>query len=305
MNPSTALRHLREGFLSVFRNGWMSFASISSIFISLLILGAFLLFTLNVNNFADEIESQVEIKIFLNLDTTKETIDELKGKIADLKDVKKVKFVSKEEGLEILRTSMGDDSADLLDGYDGKNNPLPDGFIIEVDQPQQIAHTVKEIEAIGASMEKDPFYSLKYGQGTVEKLFELTNAARNVGLFIVAGLAVTAIFLISTTIKTTIEARQREIGIMKLVGATNQFIRWPFFVEGALIGLMGSILTTGLLLVIYARLITTFKLELGLLIIKLIPLSDVAPTLSLLIIGLGTVIGIWGSTLSIRKHLKV
>ncbi|UVI29867.1 permease-like cell division protein FtsX [Paenibacillus spongiae] len=305
MKLRTMLRHLREGVKNVLRNGWMSFASISSIVISLFILGGFLLLALNVNNLADQIESQVEIRVFLQLDTDQAKIDKLRNEIGNIAEVKQVKFVSKDEGLELLRKNLGEDGEELLQGYENEKNPLPDSFTVEVFEPQTIAFAAKKIELINKADQTNPITDVKYGKGKVETLFKLTNAVRNIGLVIVAGLAITAMFLISTTIKITILARRREIGIMKLVGATNHFIRWPFFIEGALIGIIGSVLTTAILLYGYSRLIYVSQFELGLLMIKLVTLKEVGFLVSVLIIGLGTLIGIWGSTLSVRKYLKV
>ncbi|GGG06701.1 permease-like cell division protein FtsX [Paenibacillus abyssi] len=305
MKFSTILRHLREGVKNVVRNGWMSFASISSIGISLFILGVFMLLAMNVNNLASQIESQVQIRVFLQLNTEQAKIEQLNNTIGNMPEVSKVKFVSKEEGLEMLRTNLGEDGNELLEGYDNTNNPLPDSFTVEVVDPQTIAFVAKKISAINEAEGEQPISSVKYGQGTVETLFKVTTAVRNIGLVIVAGLAITAMFLISNTIKITILARRREIGIMKLVGATNNFIRWPFFIEGALIGLLGSLVTVALLLFGYSQLVQVSQVELGLMMIKLVTVEESGLLVAALLIGMGTAIGIWGSTISVRKYLKV
>jgi cell division transport system permease protein len=305
MRFSTILRHLREGGLNIVRNGWMSFASISSIFVSLFILGVFLLLALNVNNLTAQIESQVQIRVFLQMETDQAKIDELSKLIGGLPEVSKIQFVSKAEGLELLRENLGPDGSSLLDGYDDSNNPLPDSFTVEVVNPEEIAFAAKKITAIGDADPSKPLMSVKYGQGTVESLFRVTTAVRNIGLVIVLGLGLTAMFLISNTIKMTIFARRREIGIMKLVGATNPFIRWPFFIEGALIGIIGSGLTTSILLYAYSRLVEVSQFELGLMMIQLVTIEESGWLVTGLLMGLGVVIGILGSTLSVRKFLKV
>ncbi|XEC94695.1 permease-like cell division protein FtsX [Paenibacillus tarimensis] len=304
MRFSTVLRHLREGMKNVVRNGWMTFASVSSIGISLFILGVFLLLSLNVNNLANQIESQVQIRVYLQLDTDQETISELNNVIGNMPEVKKVQFVSKDEGLEFLRSNLGEDGEELLEGYDSTNNPLPDSFTVEVIDPETISFVAKKIRAIG-NPETSSITSVKYGQGTVEVLFKVTNAVQNIGLVIVAGLALTAMFLISNTIKLTILARRREIGIMKLVGATNAFIRWPFFIEGALIGIIGSLVTTALLLFGYFKLVEATEFELGIMMIKLVTLQEAGLLVVAALMGIGTLVGIWGSTISVRKYLKV
>jgi len=305
MKFSTILRHMREGALNIVRNGWMSFASISSIFVSLFILGVFLLLALNVNNLTEQIESQVEIRVFLALETDQAKIDELSKAIGGLPEVSKIEFVSKADGLDLMREYFGEAGAGLFDGYTDENNPLPDSFTVEVVNPEEIGFVAKKITAIGDADPAKPLMSVKYGQGTVESLFRVTTAVRNIGLVIVLGLGVTAMFLISNTIKMTIFARRREIGIMKLVGATNSFIRWPFFIEGALIGIVGSGATAGILVYAYSWLVNASQFELGLMMIQLVPVDESGWYVSAILIGLGTALGILGSTLSVRKFLKV
>ncbi|GFN32632.1 cell division protein FtsX [Paenibacillus curdlanolyticus] len=287
------------------RNGWMSFASISSIFISLFILGVFILLSLNVSNFASQVESQVQIRVFLQLNADKATIERLNNDIGNMVDVKTITFVSKDEGLELLRKNLGEDGDYLLEGFDKSNNPLPDSFTVEVFEPKTIADVANQIKAINKSDTTKPIMNVKYGQGTVEKLFKVTDIVRTIGMVLVIGLSVTAMFLISNTIKMTIIHRRREISIMKLVGATNAFIRWPFFIEGALIGFFSSLLTSGVLLFGYSKLIETTKFDLGLAMIKLVSYHDVAFLLTVALVSLGTLLGIWGSTISVRKYLKV
>ncbi|RJX36971.1 ABC transporter permease [Paenibacillus pinisoli] len=305
MKFSTILRHLREGAKNIVRNGWMSFASMSSIFISLFILGVFVLLALNVNSMADQIESRVQIRVFLQTDVEQAKVTELQNKIGNLEEVSKVKIVSKEEGLQILKDSMGTENGDWLEGYNNENNPLPISYTVEVYDPQTVETVATKIDSINKADETNPINQIKYGQGTIETLFKVTNAVRNIGFVIVIGLGVTAMLLISNTIKMTIIARRREIGIMKLVGATNAFIRWPFFIEGALIGFVSSVLTTAAVLGSYAQIIKLTKLDLSLMMVNLIPLKEAGMNTALLIIAIGTLIGIWGSTISVRKYLKV
>ncbi|MEK0313803.1 permease-like cell division protein FtsX [Cohnella sp. 56] len=303
MKFSTLVRHIREGVKNVFRNGWMSFASIGSIVVSLFVLGVFMLLALNVNQWADQFDSQVQINVFLESDIGQSKIDELERRIGNIAEVKKVTFVSKDEGLEQLRNDLDEDVKGALDGYQDAN-PLPDKFEVELFDAQQVSYAAKQILAFNETDSTKPIISVKYGQGYVEKLFRITNAVRNVGLVIVAGLAVMAMFLISTTIKMTILARRREIGIMKLVGATNNFIRWPFFIEGVVIGIVGSAVTTGALLYGYSKLIDSHY-NMGLMMIEMVGLDKVGWLVGGTLVALGTLIGVWGSVVSVRKHLKV
>lgn len=228
MKISTFSRHLREGTKNVVRNGWMTFASISSIAISLFILGIFVLITLNVNDIASQIEDQVEINVYLEVNTPQDQITELQSQIQAINGVKTIKFVSKEEGLVYLRQKLGESGKALLDGFEGENNPLNDAFTVEVDDPRNVAVVADQISALNTGKDPKPIYKVNYGKGTVEALFKVTQIVRWVGFGIVILLSFTAVFLIANTIKITILARRKEISIMKMVGATNSFIRWPF-----------------------------------------------------------------------------
>lgn len=305
MKYSTLTRHVREGFKSILRNGWMSFASITSIFISLLILGVFILLALNMNAMASQIESQVQIRVYLQTEVTDDVVSDLQKKIGNISEVSKLIYVSKEEGLALLRERMGEDNSDWLEGYDNENNPLPITFTVEVFEPKLVKSVADQIHAIAATYEESPVADVKYGQGTVETLFKVTDAIRNAGYVIVAALSVTAVLLISNTIRMTIVARQREISIMKMVGATNAFIRWPFFIEGALIGVITSVITTAIVLIGYDQIINAFQYELSFLTMQLLPVKEVMTLTSLMMIILGSFIGIWGSVMSVRKYLKV
>lgn len=305
MRISTYLRHLREGARNVIRNGWMTFASISAIAVSLLILGIFLLLTLNVNFLAKQIESQVEIKVYLEVNTPSDMRVKIENEIRNLPGISSLKFVSKEEGLVFLREKLGESGKALLEGFEGDNNPLNDSFTIEVLEPQKVGEVATAIEKLNDNSLTKPINKVSYGKGTVEKLFQVTKIVRNLGLILVVCLALTAMFLIANTIKITIMTRRKEISIMKMVGATNRFIRWPFFVEGALLGIIGSMVPVVVLLYGYWQLLQTAQLDLNLLMIKLLPYEEVSVTLSTLLIGIGIGIGVFGSLLSVSKYLRV
>ncbi|HHP3706361.1 TPA: permease-like cell division protein FtsX, partial [Shigella sonnei] len=223
--------------------GWMSFASISAVAITLLILGVFLILAMNVNYFAQSVEKQVEIRVFMDVLATEANVQQVEENIKAIPKVSTVQFIPKDEGLKQFKESLGD-KAYLFEGLE-KDNPLPDAFVVKTAQPQDTA-------AVAAQIKKLEYVkNLTYGEGTVEKLFAVTGAVRNVGIAFIIGLGFTAMFLIANTIKLTIVARRREIEIMKLVGATNWFIRWPFFVEGLLMGIVGALIPTIMLSVGY------------------------------------------------------
>ncbi|WJH36325.1 permease-like cell division protein FtsX [Paenibacillus aurantius] len=301
MKISTLSRHLREGGKNVIRNGWMTFASVSSISISLFILGLFMILSINVSYLSQQMESKVEIRVFLDSAVSQETRSSLQSTIQAMPEVDKLTYISKEEGLKTLKKQLGDS----LEGLDGENNPLMDSFTVEVKDPQSISGTADQINALNEGKNPKPIIKVDYGRDTVEKLFKFTSVVRTIGLVLVGCLSLTAMFLISNTIKLTILARNREIKIMKLVGATNGFIRWPFFIEGALLGFTGAAIPVLLLTWGYWEVIHSGSVDLSMFMLQLKPFSQVAYWVIGLLMGIGLVIGVWGSTLSVRKFLKV
>ncbi|WP_017815491.1 MULTISPECIES: permease-like cell division protein FtsX [Paenibacillus] len=306
MNFSTFLRHMREGFRSVFRNGWMSIASITSIIVSLFILGVFILLVFNVNNLADQADSQVEVNVFLELNVNQDLREQLQDEISKMPEVSNIKYIPKDQGLEELRKNLGEGGENFLEGYAKDNNPLPDAFRVQVIEATTVPFVAQKIEALNTEHVEKPILKVRYGGETVQTLFKVTALIRNIGLILVAALALMAMFLIANTIRVTILARRREISIMKLVGATNQFIRWPFFIEGALLGGIGSIVTIIILFVGYHQLVVASVTSLNMAsMVTLIPLQQIWLWLGGLLLVLGIVIGVWGSTVSIRRFLKV
>ncbi|GED34259.1 permease-like cell division protein FtsX [Brevibacillus centrosporus] len=298
MKIRTLGRHVREGVKNLGRNGWMSFASISAVTITLFILGVFLVLAMNVNSFAQSVEKQVEIRVFLDVLATKENVTQVEQNIKTIDKVESVTFIPKDEGLKQFKESLGE-KAYLFEGLE-KDNPLPDTFVVKTKDP-------KDTSVVAAQIKKLQYVkNLNYGEGTVEKLFAWTGAIRNVGIAFIIGLGFTAMFLIANTIKLTIVARRREIEIMKLVGATNWFIRWPFFVEGLLMGVLGALIPTAMLTVGYYYLLDAIQSSFeAAQLFKLLPLFPLVYEVALALIAIGAFIGIWGSLVSVRRFLRV
>lgn len=295
MKARTFVRHVREGWKSLGRNGWMSFAAVSAVTVTLFILGIFLLLAMNVNHVAQMIEDQVEIRVSLELEADESVIRRVEHRITALPEVSQVEFISKEEGLKQLEEDLGD--ASLLEGIE--ENPLPDVFRVETFEPQQT-------KAVAANIEQfDGVDNARYGEEFTDRLFNVTKTVRNVGVVLIVLLGLTAMFLISNTIRLTILARRREIEIMKLVGATNWFIRWPFFIEGLLIGLLGAILPSAVLLFGYYSITTKLVTQFELWFLDLLPMYPLAFQVTALLLGIGTIIGAMGSFISIHRFLKV
>lgn len=297
MKAKTLGRHIKEGTRNLGRNGWMTFASISAVTVTLLLVGVFLILLLNINEIASQIEDDVEIRVYLDRTSTTEQHSELRERIEKVSEVASVTFVPKEDGLDQLIDSLGDEG-EVFASLENEN-PLPDAFVVKTTNPQDTAKVAQRIQHY------DYIEKLEYGKGTVEKLFSVTETARNIGIFLIVGLLFTAMFLIANTIKLTIVSRGREIEIMKLVGATNGFIRWPFFIEGLLLGVLGSLIPIILLFFGYQIVYEAFSLNLATLFIDLIPVNSLIIKLSGLLISLGALIGVWGSLTSVRKFLRV
>lgn len=296
MKFRTLRRHLREGIKNIFRNGWMSFASIAAVTMTLILVGAFLAIILNLNQIAQKIESDVVVKVLIDMTADEEEIRELGVAIQGMTEVDEISFMSSDDELENLKESMGEGRAWELFEQD---NPLYHSYVVQTIIPQDAEKVAKQIETF------DNVHQVNYGQDVVEPLFQFNDYARNIGLVIIVGLVLTAIFLISNTIKLTIMARGTEIGIMKLVGAKNSFIRWPFFIEGMFLGIFGSIIPITFIMTGYYFLYTRVSGQTKFAFIELLPFHPFAWQLSLIVLAIGTFIGMWGSVMSIRKFLKV
>lgn len=297
MKVRTLKRHAKEGFKNLGRNGWMTFASISAVTVMLLVVGIFLLLILNMNYLTESIEDDVEIRVYIDLTATEEQQKELGQLIEQIPEVATVRYVSREEGLEEFIESM-DELGQVFESL-REENPFNDVYVVRTVTPQLTETAAKKIEEL-------PYIdTVNYGKDIVEKLFAVTDFIRKFGLILVAGMMFTAMFLISNTIKMTIFARQREIQIMKLVGATNGFIRWPFFVEGILIGLIGSIIPFIILFVGYSYIFNNVSQRIGLIAIELLPVTPHIYQVGGILALIGIFIGVWGCLMSVRKFLKV
>ncbi|KGX86183.1 permease-like cell division protein FtsX [Pontibacillus litoralis] len=298
MKFSTMRRHLREGSKNIYRNGWMTVASVGAVTTTLLLVGVFLALMLNVNEMANNVEEDVEIKVYADRTAEKKDLDKLESKLNDISAVETVTFSSKEQELEELKSSMGEEGQ-VWEMYNEDNNPLSDAFILKTSDPLDTFTVADEVA------EYDYVEKVHYGEGVVERLFGLTKYVRYIGIALIAALVFTAIFLISNTIKLTIMARSKEIGIMKLVGATNGFIRWPFFIEGILLGVLGSLLPIAVVATGYHYLYNNLRDKIQVSFIELIPFNPLVWQVSLIMLAIGAFIGVWGSLMSVRKFLKV
>lgn len=294
MKISTLMRHWREGFKNLGRHGWMTFASVSAVSVTLLLLGAFLILAYNVQQFSLQIEQQVEMNIVVKDGSNRADVLSLERQIKALPGVKEVTFIPKEQGLEQMKQRFKD-NADLLVGYE-QDNPLPDKFIVKAEDPQQTSALADKVENLPLVKE------VNFMEETVEKLFSVTKIVRNAGAAFVVGLSFTALFLIHNTIKVTIFARRREIEIMKLVGATNGFIRWPFLIEGLLIGVLGATTPIIIIGIGYDYLVRNVG---GFMYFYFAPLDPLIYSVAVILLGIGALIGMIGSVMSIGRFLRI
>nr|WP_295971859.1 permease-like cell division protein FtsX [uncultured Bacillus sp.] len=297
MKARTFRRHVRESFKSLGRNGWMTFASAGAVTITLLLVGVFFVIMMNLNEVANSIEEDVEIRVHIDVAATKEQQQVLHDKIKALSEVASVKFSPKEKELNNLVDSFGEDG-EAFKLFE-QDNPLNDVFVVKTKDPSDTIKTAKKIEKMQYAAK------VKYGQGKVEKIFKVTDTSRNVGIILIIGLLFTAMFLISNTIKITIFARRKEIEIMRLVGATNWFIRWPFFLEGLWLGLIGSVLPVTIVGISYYYVYEIFSPKLKGNMIQMLDFNPFFYQVAGLLILMGALIGVWGSLMSVRKFLKI
>ena len=295
MSFSTKEYFVKETYKSIRRNGFMSFASISTVAVSLLVLGMFLMIFLNTNNLAQYLESQVQVSVYMQDSATDKELTAVKEKLTKMPGVVKVTQVSKQQALERFKKRLGDQEQ-LLHSL-GKENPFPNSFEVQVDNPERIKVLTPQIGQLSK------VETAKFGQEVVEHLFQLTKILRFGGILLVIFLAMATLFIISNTIRLTVFARRKEVIIMKYVGATDWFIRWPFLLEGMTLGFFGAVLASVLINSIYSGLLERIHATLAFL-----PLLSPSPLLlyvDLFLLVAGTGIGALGSYISLRKFLRV
>ena len=295
MSYSTKEYFVKETYKSIRRNGFMSFASISTVAVSLLVLGMFLLMFLNTNHLAQQLENQIQISVYMTDTATTQDNMDVEQAIKKMPGVKSVKFVPKSEAIKRFKERLGDQQQ-LLNSL-GKDNPFPNSFDVSVDTPEHI----KEVSAQIGKLPK--VETAKFGQEVVEHLFQLTRILRLGGIVLVVFLAMATLFIISNTIRLTVFARRKEVIIMRYVGATDWFIRWPFMLEGMTLGFCGAVVAALLINGTYSALLG--KIHATLAFLPMLPATPLLYYVSVFILVAGTGIGALGSFISLRKFLKV
>jgi cell division transport system permease protein len=296
----------REATSSFRRNWVMSLGAVITIFFSLLLVGTFMVTGLIVNSIIESVEEKVQIQVFLKDGYDPADLEALQNDlVADTTRITSVTYVSKEEALERFREQTAE-SPEIVENLPG--NPLPASLEIDLAEASYVYDVVEGIKAHPSlpnliANPDDPDKDIKRGQEILDKLFQLTNAVRVIIIVLVALLAFVSLIFISNTIRLAIFARRKEIGIMRLVGASNWFIRMPFLLEGVMQGLIGAGLAIGVIVGLRAWAVPWLAENLPFLPVGLS--AGATTQLALIMAAAGVLIGLIGSGFALRRYLKV
>lgn len=291
-------RSIRDAFKSVFRNFSLSIASISCITITLLIVSISMILSYNIENIAVLIKKDFSIVVFLDNDITSEEISNVEREINKLDNIDSYVFESKDEVASSWKESS-EMFESIIDSWDENENPLADTFSIKVKDINRIKETAQNIKNI------NKVSLVKYGEGIVEQLLSVLKVVERFLIAVVVALVLVTIFLVSNTIKITIFSRRKEIEIMRLVGASNFNIKLPFIVEGLFLGFLGSLIPIIATIYGYSALHQYVSLENISPFLQLVTPSPFIYIVSLILLLIGTIVGMFGSSNSVRKYLKI
>ena len=284
-----------EGVHSIFTHGFMSFAAVCMIVACLLIMGSFSLVAVNLDNMLGDLEAENEFLAYIDETYTEDQAKALQSQIEAIPNVAEVTFVSRDEALDDFRA--GREENQLLSDLDG--SVLRDRYRIHVDDIEQLEQTVKQVEQVEGIADTNAAYEIAQGFVTVR------NIAAGVAIVLVSILAVVSLFIIANTTKLAFFYRREEIAIMKMCGATNAFIRWPFIVQGMILGLAGAIVAFFLQWGVYELVGKAVIQSDGLSLVTILPFTSLIVNILPVFCGAGLLIGVVGSVLAIRKFLQV
>lgn len=291
-------RSIRDAFKSVFRNFSLSIASISCITITLLIVSISMVLSYNIENIAVLIKKDFSIVVFVENDATEEDISNIRNTIGNMDNIDSLVYESKKQVADSWKESSEMFEA-IIDSWDENENPLADTFSVKVKDIEKIGKTAKEIKKI------DKVGIVRYGEGIVEQLLSVLSVVEQFLIGIVLALVLVTIFLVSNTIKITIFSRRKEIEIMRLVGASNFNIKLPFVVEGLFLGFLGSLIPILVTIYGYNALYELVSLENISPFLQLVEPSPFIYIVSLVLLLMGTIVGMFGSAGSVKKYLKI
>ena len=289
-----------EGFSNVFKNKKSTGASLMIMCATMIIFGVFLILSENINHFVQEVESAQGIQVFATDEATDEQIQQLGEQIKQINGVNTIEYKSKEAALDQMKEKF-EENQDLLAGYEGENNIFTASYVVtltDLNLSGQVQDEISKLENVKKITSSDE---------TVSTLIDLANGIKIVTGVILVLLIFISIFIIANTIKLTVHARRKEISIMKYVGATDWFIRWPFIVEGMIIGIIASAISIVIVAVAYNFIAeqmagSQFMKTIG---VTLVGFSDMFSSIIFVYMLLGIGIGAIGSIISMRKYLKV
>ena len=289
--------YIIDAIKSLRRNKTISLASSVTVTATLFIMGIFLILMQNVNIGMSNVQSQIEVKVFLEENITSTQRENIGEELKKISGVKDIQFEDKADALKKFTEQISENDSSLLNGYDDSHNPLPNSYIIKLEDPQvsdQVISQIKTMQGI-ESVGNDKEFT--------DKIISISKNVKWIGIALFILMVSVSVFLISNTIKLTIYSRRKEIGIMKFVGATDWFVRWPFIIEGAIIGLIGAISANILLYYVYK--LVFVKINENLLLVNLLSPSYITQTLQWQFILVGILMGGIGSLWSLFKFLKV
>lgn len=289
----------RDAYYNIKRNMLMSTASIASVVAALIIMGIVLVIAINVSYIVNEVESNLEMKVYLSDDIADQRISEINEYIKSNEHVTQITYISKEEALEEFASWFSGNEEELLKGYAQSGNPLPRSFVVKVDDADNLEAVYNII------MEYDGVTDVVYGKEYVSVLLKFNKLINTISLIVVLILSTVSLFTIYNTIKLTIYARRNDVEIMKYVGASSSFIKVPFIIEGSVLGLIGAIAAVMLLRGGYTMVIGMMQLSSVLpLSASLAPFNAVIYKITISFILYGFVIGAAGSLISVSKFLR-
>ena len=299
---ASGVRYLvNQGIENIWKNRMMAFASFCVLLASLLLVGISVLFYMNITSMIGGVEDKNEVIVYLDEDTTDSEISEFQGELQKLGNIQSITFYSREQAFEDLKKSMSDYEV-LFDSL-GDDNPLIDGFRIKIQNIDYISDTITQIEQL------DHVYSIRAPMDFVNLLTEIRKIVTLICSVLIIALLIICIVIISNTTKASVFARREEIQIMKYVGATNTFIRVPFFVEGLLTGLLAGAVALVITWFAYDSLVELLTGQADFLSVigmgSIIPFKNVVGRVTLTYLGDGGLFGALGAIFSMRKHLNV
>ena len=297
--------HIGEGIKNVFKNKKSTVASLGIMICTMFMFGVFFIIGQNINNIMRTIEREQGIQVFIINEATEDEVEEVRYLISTIDGVESATIFTKQQALDQMKERLKDNK-DLLSGYEGDNNIFPDSVVVKLNDLEKSASVQEQIDQIEIDGKKY-VKNIASSDDTINALINIANGIKVVTGVILVLLIAISVFIISNTIKLTVHARRKEISIMKYVGATNSFIRWPFIVEGIVIGIISALITILIIAggyeLVSKKIIEVFlNLNLG---VTLLQFSDMFTLIFIVYMILGIGIGVIGSMISMKKYLEV